>query len=210
MAGRSPERPDVPRQYFDPAPATTSRRRTVSLDLPGLHLDLLTDTGVFSGDRVDPGTKLLLLDGPSTAPGATVLDLGCGYGPIAVTLARRGGPDVDVWAIDVNERALDLCRDNAQAAGVDGQMHVLESSDLPDDVRFDQIWSNPPIRVGKPALHALLLAGLDRLADDGTAHLVVQKHLGADSLVSWLSGAGWPTRRTVSRAGYRLLEVGRR
>ena len=138
-----------------------------------------------------------------------MLDLGCGYGAIAVTLALRTGADVGVWAVDVNQRALDLCRANAQASGVGDRVHVLSPEQLPPDQRFDQIWSNPPIRVGKEMLHALLLDALGRLAGDGTAHLVVQKHLGADSLTRWLTEAGWPTRRTVSRAGYRLLEVRR-
>jgi 16S rRNA (guanine1207-N2)-methyltransferase len=209
VTGRSPERSSDAAHYFSAEPAVSSRPKTVALDLPGMHLDLATDAGVFSGDRVDAGTKLLLLDGPSTPAGATVLDLGCGYGPIAVALARRTPPDVTVWAVDVNRRALDLCRDNAAAADVGDRVHTAVPDDLPTELRFDQIWSNPPIRVGKPALHALLLDALTRLADHGTAHLVVQKHLGADSLARWLTDGGWPTRRTVSRAGYRLLEVRR-
>ncbi len=209
MAGRTPEPSGGNGHYFSAEPAAATRRRTVSLDLPGLHLDLTTDSGVFSGDRVDPGTKLLLLDGPAVPPGATILDLGCGYGPLGVTLAVRGGPGATVWAVDVNQRALELCRANAAAVGVDDRVHVATPGELPEDLRFGQIWSNPPIRIGKPALHALLLDGLARLAVGGTAHLVVQKHLGADSLVRWLNGAGWPTLRTASRAGYRLLEVRR-
>jgi len=193
--------------YFSADPVAPSRARTVGLDLPGLHVDLATDAGVFSGDRVDPGTKLLLLDGPETPAGATVLDLGCGYGPIAVSLAVRSGADAAVWAVDSNQRARDLCRTNATSAGVADRLHVLAPGELPPELRFDMIWSNPPIRVGKAALHALLLDALGRLAESGTAHLVVQKHLGADSLSRWLTEEGWPTRRTVSRAGYRLLEV---
>lgn len=179
------------------------------LDLPGLHVELVTDAGVFSAERVDPGTKLLLLDGPATPTGATVLDLGCGYGPIAVALALRTAPDVAVWAVDVNQRALDLCRTNANTTGVGDRVHVLSPDELPDGLVFDQIWSNPPIRIGKAALHALLLQALGRLAPDGSAHLVVQKHLGADSLTRWLTEAGWAAQRTIARAGYRLLEVRR-
>ncbi len=107
------------------------------------------------------------------------------------------------------QRALELCRTNASAARVDDRLHVVSPGQLPPDLRFDQIWSNPPIHIGKAALHDLLLDALARLAENGTAHLVVQKHLGADSLARWLTETGWPTRRTVSRAGYRLLEVGR-
>jgi 16S rRNA (guanine1207-N2)-methyltransferase len=74
---------------------------------------------------------------------------------------------------------------------------------------FDRIVSNPPIRIGKTALHGLLLRWLPRLTPDGTAHLVVQKHLGSDSLARWLTEQGYPTTRLASRAGYRILKVRR-
>ena len=139
---------------------------------------------------------------------AELLDLGCGYGPIACTLAVRS-PGSRVWAVDVNERALDLCRDNAAAAGL-GNVVVTTPDDLPDDVVFDGIWSNPPIRVGKAALHDLLSTWLDRLAPGGSAHLVVQRHLGSDSLARWLTDRGWSTQRRASRKGFRLLDVAAR
>jgi len=179
----------------------------VTLDLPGVHLDLATDSGVFSAERVDPGTKLLLLEGPPVAHGASLLDLGCGYGAIACTLAARAGAGATVWAVDVNDRALGLCRANAERAGVGDRVHAVRPEDVPADVSFRQIWSNPPIRVGKEALHEMLSAWLPRLADGGSAYLVVQKHLGADSLAGWLTARGWPTDRLASRMGYRVLEV---
>jgi 16S rRNA (guanine1207-N2)-methyltransferase len=74
-------------------------------------------------------------------------------------------------------------------------------------VRFATVWSNPPIRVGKAELHSMLTTWLGRLAVGGTAVLVVQKHLGADSLTRWLNESGWPTRRLQSRASFRLLEA---
>jgi 16S rRNA (guanine1207-N2)-methyltransferase len=177
----------------------------VRLALPDLTLDLTTDRGVFSRDGVDPGTKLLLLDAPAPAPRGDLLDLGCGYGPIAVTLARRS-PEATVWAVDVNRRARDLTAANAEAAGA-GNVRVAAPDDVPDDVRFATIWSNPPIRIGKAALHDLLLRWLSRLSPGGRAVLVVQKHLGADSLLRWLEEGGHPTTRLQSRLGYRLLEV---
>ena len=198
--------------YFSSTPAVASRRRTISLALPDVTLALTTDTGVFSADRVDPGTKLLLQEAPAPSDGAGhVLDLGCGYGPIAVTLARRA-QTATTWAVDVNERAVALCSENAAANDVvvravqvaaDGEA-VAGGVEWP---RFDLIWSNPPIRIGKPALHRLLHTWLARLAPEGRAVLVVQKHLGADSLAAWLDREGHPTTRLASRAGYRLLEV---
>lgn len=164
---------------------------------------------MFAAAAVDPGTKLLLLESGQPPPGAVdLLDLGCGYGPIALTLARRA-PDATVWAVDVNQRALDLCAANALANGRTNVRAVTPDM-VPAEIRFAGIWSNPPIRIGKPALHELLLSWLDRLDDSAHAWLVVQKHLGSDSLARWLEESGWSADRRVSRTGYRVLEIGRR
>ncbi|MCH2426356.1 MAG: class I SAM-dependent methyltransferase [Acidimicrobiales bacterium] len=186
-----------------------SRPSEVDLLLPDVDLRLTTDRGVFSADRVDRGTRYLLLEGPDLPTGPVdLLDLGCGYGPIACTLASRR-PEARVWAVDVNERARDLCRANAAAAGL-ANVEVAAPDDVPVDVRLAAIWSNPPIRIGKPALHDLLTRWLDLLTPDGTAHLVVQRHLGADSLARWLDDRGWATERRGSRKGFRLLDVAAR
>jgi 16S rRNA (guanine1207-N2)-methyltransferase len=169
-------------------------------------MSLTTDAGVFAGDRVDPGTKLLLLEAPRPSPDGDLLDLGCGYGPIAITLALRS-PAATVWAVDVNERARELTTANAESAGVGARVRVVRPEEVPDDVRFSTVWSNPPIRIGKQALHELLTTWLDRLTPDGSAVLVVQKHLGSDSLAKWMQERGHPVQRLVSRGGYRLLEV---
>ena len=196
-------------QYWTDSPGAASRPSEVDLLLPDVDLRLTTDRGVFSADRVDRGTRYLLLEGPDlpTGPG-DLLDLGCGYGPIACTLASRR-PEARVWAVDVNERARDLCRANAAAAGL-ANVEVAAPDDVPVDVRLAAIWSNPPIRIGKPALHDLLTRWLDLLTPDGTAHLVVQRHLGADSLARWLDDRGWATERRGSRKGFRLLDVAAR
>lgn len=206
--------PDQPEEkadhYFSTAPGGPSSPRQVELVLPeGRLVQLVSDRGVFSADKVDHGTRVLLADGPALGDASVFADVGCGYGPIAVTLALRAGPGSVVWAVDVNERARQLCRTNADANGVGDRVRVVAPDDVPDALVVDQIWSNPPIRVGKEALHGLLEAWLRRLRPgSGSATLVVQKHLGADSLARWLSAAGWPTERVVSRAGYRILSVG--
>jgi len=199
--------------YFDPQPTSASARHHIALVLPDVTAELLTDRGVFSCERVDPGTKLLLQETTGGPPldGAAVLDLGCGYGPIAVTLARRHR-QATVWAVDVNARAVELCRENAAALECPNvralQIDPAEPlAALPDDLRFDLIWSNPPIRIGKPELHAMLLLWLGRLTPTGHAVLVVQKHLGSDSLQTWLAANGFAVERLTSRAGYRLLAV---
>ena len=193
--------------YFSASPDAPSERRTLRLHLPDLSVDLVADRGVFSGERVDPGTKLLLSEVPVPADLAgDVLDLGCGYGPIAVTVARRA-PAATVWALDVNERALALARENAVAAGVGGRVRAVLAADVPADVRFAAMWSNPPIRIGKQPLRELLLTWLPRLAPGGRGWLVVQKHLGSDSLAAWLRTEGFAVDRRSSRMGYRILEV---
>ena len=193
--------------YFAPEPSAASKPRTVRLDLPDRSFSLQTDRGVFSGDGVAAATKYLLLEAPAPPPAGTFVDLGCGYGPIAVTLAARR-PAATVWAVDVNRRALDLCRTNVDGLGL-GNVGVYEADDVPAEGDVDLIWSNPPIRIGKAALHELLLTWLRRLAPTGSAVLVVHKHLGADSLHAWLEAEGWTTTRLGSRDGNRLLQVRR-
>jgi 16S rRNA (guanine1207-N2)-methyltransferase len=195
-----------PAQYFDDDPDVSSDPVTIDVTLPDTAFTLRTDRGVFARGQLDTGTSMLLRapDVPLASSG-NLLDLGCGAGPIAMTMARRS-PAASVWAVDVNRRALDLCRANAAANGLTNVTACLPD-EVPPEVRFDSIWSNPPIRVGKAALHELMLRWLPRLAGHGTCTLVVQKHLGADSLQRWLSEHGYPTHRIASKAGYRLLGV---
>jgi 16S rRNA (guanine1207-N2)-methyltransferase len=195
----------MPGQYFEAQPTVGSRPGTVRLDLADLHVELRVDRGVFAAGRVDAGTMALLRALPTLPPGA-LLDLGCGYGPIACTLASRQ-PGAQVWATDVNERALALTAANAAELGVD--IHAVAPGAVPADLRFAAIVSNPPIRVGKDALHDLLGTWLPRLDDGGEAWLVVQRHLGADSLSAWMEAGGWRVERRASKQGYRILRVTR-
>ncbi len=192
--------------YFDATPGADSKPRIIEVTLPDVFLRLRTDSGVFSADRLDPGTSVLLRHHPVIGPEVqTLLDLGCGYGPIALSAAKRA-PWATVLGVDVNQRALGLARTNA----IDNECpsaafeHV---DDVDPERRFDLILSNPPIRIGKAALHELLETWLDRLTPEGRAHLVVQKHLGADSLARWLTTNGWHTERLMSQKAFRLLEV---
>ena len=195
--------------YFTAEPATPEEHRSIEVVLEGRRLSLTTARGVYSPDRLDPGTAVLLAGAPDPSPTGDLLDIGCGWGPISLTLALRS-PGARVWGVDVNRRSLDLSRRNAAAAGVHN-VTFCEPDEVPADVRFATIWSNPPIHVGKPALHALLERWLPRLTDDGVAHLVVQKHLGSDSLQKWLNAQGWglTCTRLSSAKAFRILEVRR-
>ena len=192
--------------YFDPVPQVESRPRTVRLRLGGVQeIELQADRGVFGSRGVDLGTTTLLREAPPPPAEGDVLDLGSGYGPIVVALARQS-PKARFWAVDVNQRALELTRLNAAAAGLTNVTATLPD-EVPADLLFAGIYSNPPVRVGKAELHALLVRWLDRLAAGGHAYLVVQRNLGSDSLATWLSAQGYRVTRLKAKKGYRILEV---
>jgi 16S rRNA G1207 methylase RsmC len=194
--------------YFTAEPTGDASTRTIEFVVAGREYALSASGGVFSASRLDPGTAVLLRKAPLPAPDATgpLLDLGCGYGPIACVLAATA-PRATVYAVDVNARALDLVRHNAEALGAGGRVRAAQPDEVPDDVRFAQLWSNPPIRIGKTELHDLLSRWLPRLAPDGVAWLVVARHLGGDSLQRWLTDQGWRVDRHASQKGYRVFRV---
>ncbi len=191
--------------YFTENPAAAHRPGTVHVLTGDLHFECATDAGVFSPARLDPGTRVLLEAVPPPPADGDLLDLGTGYGPLALVMAARA-PGATVWAVDINQRALELCTANAARAGL-GNVRCVPPAAPGLPGQFACIWSNPPIRIGKEALHALLTSWLARLVPGGAAYLVVQRHLGADSLQRWLGQQGWTAGRLASRAGYRVLEV---
>jgi 16S rRNA (guanine1207-N2)-methyltransferase len=197
--------------YFSAEPAAPEHRSRIEFTAAGRAYDLAVAAGVFSAGRLDPGTAVLLRKGdlPTAATAGTLLDLGCGYGPIACVLASEA-PAVTVYAIDVNARARDLTAENAAALGLADRLRVAAPDDVPEDVAFDQIWSNPPTHVGKAELHALLERWLPRLAPGGVAWLVINRNLGGDSLHAWLTSLGWEVARTASQRGFRVLRVSRK
>jgi 16S rRNA (guanine1207-N2)-methyltransferase len=193
--------------YFDPVPETASKPRTLRLRAGDLEVELQADRGVFGSRAIDLGTLTLLKEAPLPPPAGDLLDLGSGYGPIAIALARRS-PGAKVWAVDINERAVQLTRDNAAAAKTHNVVACFPD-EVPAEVEFAAIYSNPPVRVGKAPLHDLLLRWLPRLAPGASAYLVVQRNLGADSLAAWLSAEGYAVERLKSKKGYRVLAVGK-
>lgn len=192
--------------YFT-QPTGPDKRRDIEAVIWDEEYTFTTSAGVFSGGRLDLGTSVLLRENEPPASGR-VLDLGCGFGPIAVAIARTS-PEATVDAVDVNERALDLTRLNAERYQLGGRVRALLPQQVRGDASYDEIWSNPPIRIGKQALHDLLLTWLPRLAEDGVARLVVGKNLGADSLQRWLVEQGYACERTASAKGFRVFAVTR-
>ncbi len=194
--------------YFSADPQAPFRRQPVTADVWGHRLELTSGSGVFAAGRLDAGTAVLLRSTEPPVGAASVLDVGCGYGVIGLAVARAV-PGCRVTGVEVNERALLLANENAAALGLADRFAALAPDDVPAEATYDEIWSNPPIRIGKPALHALLLAWLPRLNPGGRAVLVVGKNLGADSLQRWLTEQGWPTTRLTSAKGFRVLEARR-
>jgi 16S rRNA G1207 methylase RsmC len=163
---------------------------------------------VFAQGRLDTGTGVLLRSCPAPDGVRSVLDLGCGYGVIGLAVAVAV-PQARVTGVDVNERAVLLANENAERLGVADRYRASLPDDVDPGATYDEIWSNPPIRIGKEALHALLLQWLPRLEPGGRAVLVVGKNLGADSLAAWLGRQGFPTAKLASAKGFRVLETRR-
>ena len=194
--------------YFTAAPASPENLRKIRVSLAGGELEVTTAGGVFSPDRLDAGTAVLLANMPPVPPGGDLLDLGSGWGPISLAMALAS-PHATVWAVDVNERALDLVRRNAAALGLTN-VNASLPDDVPEHVSFRTIRSNPPIRVGKNELHGLLERWIPRLDERSDAWLVVQRNLGADSLQRWIGSTfhpGYSVFRTATGKGYRILKV---
>ena len=196
-------------QYFTAQPSSSEKRRIITVRLAGRDVDVETGSGVFSPEHVDQGTQVLMSECAELPTSGTFLDVGCGWGPLALAMALAS-PEATVWAVDINERSRDLTAANAARLGLVNVV-VAAPEDVPADLRFDVIWSNPPIRVGKVALHEILTTWLARLSPDGEASLVVAKHLGAPSLLTWLRdrfGDQWVVERIAQSRGFHVINVG--
>jgi 16S rRNA (guanine1207-N2)-methyltransferase len=194
--------------YFSAEPTSPDQRAEIEFNVAGEDYRLAVASGVFSAGRLDPGTAVLLRKAelPGAEDTGVFLDLGCGYGPITCVLAREA-PSATVYAIDVNARARELTEANVTTLGAADRVRVTSPDEVPDAVVFDQIWSNPPTHVGKAGLHAMLDRWLARLAPDGVAWLVINRHLGGDSLHTWLVDRGFEVERVASQKGFRVLRV---
>ncbi|MFJ4209839.1 class I SAM-dependent methyltransferase [Paenarthrobacter sp. NPDC089675] len=194
--------------YFSAQPAGPSTRKPLTVDLVGATRHLQTSSGIFSPDGIDKGTAVLLSEVPPPSPRGNLLDIGCGWGPVALTMGLMA-PSAQVHAVDVNERCIALTNENAASLGLTN-VKASRPEEVPADVEFSTIWSNPPIRIGKDELHSLLLTWLPRLAPGGNAWLVVQKNLGSDSLQRWLAAeldSTFTVTRESTSKSFRILRV---
>ena len=215
--------------YFSATPSASATSTERRVHLQGIEYTVMTQPGVFSHERVDKGTAVLLdkVPFPDVKPGQLAVDIGCGWGPITIALAaavrdslseseakQQDDSITEIWGVDVNERSCELTERNLQRAGLWEAPGLASAVYTPDkafaalgDRKVSLIWSNPPVRIGKEALHELLVSWLSVLTDDGVAYLVVQKNLGADSLQKWLHGQGFSCEKLASAKGFRILEA---
>lgn len=200
--------------YFSQTPSGTERRRHIAVQIAGNDVNVVTAGNIFSPDGLDRGTEVLLQTVPAPPEHGSFLDIGSGWGPIALTLGTLA-PDAEITAVEVNERAAALTATNAQYLRL-SNIAVKHPDEVSSAARFDLIWSNPPIRIGKQALHAILSRWLPTLNPGGAAWLVVAKKLGADSLLPWINTMleqKWPgefaVRRAATNKGFRVIHIER-
>ena len=194
--------------YFSQEPSSPLKPKTIQITVAGEMVDVTTASGTFSPQQLDFGTEVLIEQMDLAPVSGNLLDLGCGWGPIALNLGKLR-PNTKVWAVDVNTRSVELTQANAKNLGISNIKAVLPDQ-VPADLRFSGIWSNPPIRIGKKELHELLLMWLPRLEAGCEAYLVVQKNLGSDSLQKWLTeelASDFEVSRYTSIKTYRVLKI---
>ena len=197
----------MPDHYYTQTPASAHRLGQVDFLWRGTKLVFETDSGVFSRTEIDKGTEILLNALPEELSGS-LLDLGCGYGVIGVTLGKRY-PGLAVTMSDVNERAVELSRRNAQRSGVQARVMQSDGYGAIPFQRYDWILQNPPIRAGKSVIYAMFAEGARRLAPDGALWLVIRKQQGAESAVSYLKTLFGQVEVVTKKGGYWVLRCAR-
>lgn len=170
--------------YYSDEPSVESKARRFEYDLERDLLEFKTDNGVFSKKFIDYGSRALL-DTLNFPLDGKILDLGCGYGPIGIILAKRN-PQSNILMADVNLRALDLCRENIKINNIKNALAI--SSNAYENIleSFDYIVTNPPIRAGKKVVFEFLEGAYKHLVDNGEIYVVIQKKQGAPSAKSKL------------------------
>ena len=183
--------------YYTQNPASKSNPAVIRFICRGHDLSLTTDSGVFSKKELDAGTRILLEAIPKSVYG-NVLDLGCGWGPVGICLALDG-PESTVTFCDINSRALDLARKNAEICGIDGRFILSDGFEKITD-SFDMIVTNPPIRAGKQVIYKMFADCEKLLTPSGALYLVIRKQQGAESALKYLRTI-YPAVETVEKSG---------
>ena len=197
----------VDEHYFSSDPAAPKKTVSITLQVGGKELAIEAASGTFSSSKLDAGTAVLLKHEDHFPKDGNVLDIGCGWGPIGISIASSTQA-CKVYGIDINQRSIEQSNLNAENLKLKNYW-AMHARDLPADLRFSAIWSNPPIRVGKKVLHELMETYIPRLEPGGRAMLVVQKNLGADSFQRWLS-TRFPdaeVMRVATDKGYRVISL---
>lgn len=193
----------MPDHYYTQTPTSAHKPGQVDFLWRGAKLVFETDSGVFSRTEIDKGTEILLNALPEELTGS-LLDMGCGYGVIGVTLGRRY-PGLSVVMSDVNERAVELSRRNAQRNGVPARVMQSDGyADVPFQ-RMDWIVQNPPIRAGKSVIYAMFAEGARRLEPSGELWLVIRKQQGAESAVRYLETLFGLVEAATKKGGFWVL-----
>ncbi len=192
--------------YFTQDPQVASDPREVKVKLRGEDYRFYTDRGVFSHREIDLGSRILIEE-MDVAQGKSILDLGCGYGPIGIVAARLA-PEAQVVLVDVNHRAVELCKKNIIANGVpNAQALVSDGFGNLGDLRFDVILSNPPIRAGKRVVYPLISESLGRLVPGGCLWIVVGKKQGAPSMTRFVEEVFGNCQVVQKKSGYWVLRA---
>ncbi|WP_068620431.1 class I SAM-dependent methyltransferase [Paenibacillus tuaregi] len=196
----------MPDHYYSSKPETAHDRKVWEATLRGKTFKFVSDAGVFSKQGVDFGSRVLI-EAMEMPENAHVLDVGCGYGPIglaAAGLASRG----QVTMIDVNERAVELAKENAVSNGITN-VTILQS-DLYQELgnqTFDVVLTNPPIRAGKQTVHAVFEGAAERLRVGGSLWVVIQKKQGAPSAREKLESLFAQVDEVTKDKGYRIFKA---
>lgn len=174
---RTQRRKNMSKMYYAEMPDAAHDIHDLNVSLLGQSFHFYTDAGVFSKKMVDYGSQVLL-NALDLERGKNLLDVGCGYGPLGISLAKVQG--VQSTMIDINSRAIDLAKKNAERNGV--VAHIFQSN-IYENVseKFDYIISNPPIRAGKKVVHEIIEGAFDHLNQGGSLTIVIQKKQGAPS-----------------------------
>jgi 16S rRNA (guanine1207-N2)-methyltransferase len=193
--------------YYSQKPTVQSNRKTWEFTLKGHLFTFQSDRGVFSKKEVDFGSRLLIEAFTLPDIKGDILDVGCGYGPVGLSIAKHYNRHVDL--IDINERAIELAIDNAALNSVENV--TIFQSDLFQKIKADRkymaILTNPPIRAGKKIVHAIFEDSFKHLVEDGELWIVIQKKQGAPSAIDKLEKMFKEVEVVEKKKGYYIIKA---